>query len=191
MGLNYLIFYAFLRHLFLSVENNSCLQSPVHAVCRIVRANVRGLSWNLSDLTVASSQYDILLSSEILVSDICHVTQLLVPGFGSPPVLCLSKIYRARGMSTYNLQDGYGAFRQPKFECGRCEILVLWFVVMFSTTYSVMSYADAMMVMFSTTYSMMSYADAMMVMLSTTYSMMSYADAMMVMFSTTFSDVVC
>ena len=30
---------------------------------------------------------------------------------------------RARGMAAY-VRDGYGAFRQPKFECGCCEMLV-------------------------------------------------------------------
>ena len=30
---------------------------------------------------------------------------------------------RARGMAAY-VQDGYGAFCQPKFECGSCEMLV-------------------------------------------------------------------
>ena len=30
---------------------------------------------------------------------------------------------RARGKAAY-VQDGYGAFRQPKFECGYCEMLV-------------------------------------------------------------------
>ena len=34
---------------------------PVAASCRILSSNVRGLSGNLSDLAVASSQYDILL----------------------------------------------------------------------------------------------------------------------------------
>ena len=31
-------------------------------------------------------------------------------------------------MAAY-VRDGYGAFRQPKFECGCCQILVLGFVV--------------------------------------------------------------
>ena len=31
---------------------------------------------------------------------------------------------RARGTAAY-VRDGYGAFRQPKFECGCCEMLVL------------------------------------------------------------------
>ena len=30
---------------------------------------------------------------------------------------------RARGIAAY-VRDGYGVFRQPKFECGCCEMLV-------------------------------------------------------------------
>ena len=50
-----------------------------------------GLARNLIDLTVALSQYDILLCSETLVSDMGHVSELLVPEFGSPVLLCLCK----------------------------------------------------------------------------------------------------
>ena len=94
---------------------------------------MRGRSGNLSDLAVASSQYDILLCSETLVSDLrqydillCsetlvsdlrHVSDLLVPVFGCPVLLCRGKLPRARAMAAY-VRDGYGAFRQPKFECG-------------------------------------------------------------------------
>ena len=81
-----------------------------------------GLALNLSDLTVASSQYDILLCSETLVSDMQHVSEVLVPSFGRPVLLCRGKMPRARGMVAY-VRDGYGAFRQPKFECGCCGIL--------------------------------------------------------------------
>ena len=84
---------------------------------------MRGLAGNLSDLTAASSQYDILLCSETLVSDMRHVSELLVPGFGRPVLLCRGRMCRARGMAAY-VRDGYGAFRQPKFECGCCEMLV-------------------------------------------------------------------
>ena len=52
------------------------------AVCIIPCSNVRSLAGNLSDLTVASTQYDILLCSMTLVSDMSHVYELLVPGFG-------------------------------------------------------------------------------------------------------------
>ena len=84
---------------------------------------MRGLAGNLSDLTVASSQYDILLCCETLVSDMCDVSEVLVPGFCRPALLCRGKMPRARGIAAY-VRDGYGAFRQPKFEFGCCEMLV-------------------------------------------------------------------
>ena len=79
---------------------------------------------NLSDLTMASSQYDILLCSETLVSDLRHVTELLVNGLRRPVLLFWGKLPRARGMAAY-VRDGYGAFRKPKFECGCCEMMVV------------------------------------------------------------------
>ena len=86
-------------------------------------SNVRGLARNLSDLTVASSQHDILLCSETLVSDMHHVSEVLVPGFCRTVLLCRGKMPWARGMAAY-IRDGYGAFCQNKFECGCCEMLV-------------------------------------------------------------------
>ena len=73
MDFLYLIFYGCLRLRFLDVETNPGPRRPVPAVCRILCSNVRGLAGNLSDLAVASSQYDILLCSETLVSDIRRV----------------------------------------------------------------------------------------------------------------------
>ena len=116
MDFFYLIFYACLRLRFLDMETNPVPQRPVPAVC----SNVRSLARNLSDLSVASSQYDIMLCSETLVSDMCHVSEIVVPGFGRP-VLCRGKMPRARGMAAY-VRDGYGAFRQPTFKCGCCEM---------------------------------------------------------------------
>ena len=100
----------------MDVETNPCPRRPVPAACRILCSNVLGLGGNLRDLTVASSQYDILFCFETLVSDMLHVSELLVPGVDRP-VLCRGKMPRARGMAAY-VRDGYGAFRQPKFECG-------------------------------------------------------------------------
>ena len=51
------------------------------------------------------------------------MSELRVPGFGRPVLLCRSKMPRARGMAA-SVRDGYGAFRQPKFECGCGEMLV-------------------------------------------------------------------
>ena len=124
MDLLYLIFYGCLRLRFLDVETNPGPRCPVPAVCRILCSNVRGLAANISDLTVASCQYDILLCSQTLVSDMKHVSEVLISGFGRPVLLCWGNMHRARGMAAY-VRDGYGAFRQPKFECGCCEMLVL------------------------------------------------------------------
>ena len=66
------------------------------------------------DLTLASSQYDILSCSETLVSDMRHVLELLVPWFDRPVLLCRGRMPRARGMAAY-VQDACGAFSQPKF----------------------------------------------------------------------------
>ena len=43
-------------------------------------------------------------------------------GYGRPVFLCRDRTPRARGMAAY-VRDGFGAFRQPKFECGCCEML--------------------------------------------------------------------
>ena len=48
------------------------------------------------------------------------MSELLVPRF-TCPVLLWDGIPRACGMAAY-VRDGYGAFRQPKFECGCCEM---------------------------------------------------------------------
>ena len=71
---------------------------------------------------MVSSQYDILLCSETLVSDICHVLELPIPGFGRPVSLCRCKMPRVQGMAAY-VRDGYRAFRQPKYRCGCCKML--------------------------------------------------------------------
>ena len=78
----YFVFHACLRLLFLDVETNPGPRCPVPDVCRILCSNVRFLARNLSDLTVASSQYDITFCFETLVSDVHHVSELVVPGFG-------------------------------------------------------------------------------------------------------------
>ena len=123
MNFLYLIFYACLRLRFLDVATNPGPRRPIHGVFRILCSNARGLAGNHSDLTVASSQYDILLCSETLVTDMHHVSEILVPGFGRPVLLRRGKMPRAQGMAAY-VRDSYGAFRQPKLECGCCEILV-------------------------------------------------------------------
>ena len=113
----YLIFYACLELRFPDVETNPGPRRPVPGACRILCGDVWGLSMNLNDVTVALSQYDLLLCSETLVSDRRHISELLVPGFGRPVLLCRDGMPRASWMAEY-VRDGHGAFRLPKFECG-------------------------------------------------------------------------
>ena len=47
---------------------------PVPAVCRILCSKVRGLAGNISDVSVAFSQYDILWCSETFISDMRQVS---------------------------------------------------------------------------------------------------------------------
>ena len=96
---HYLTIYACLELRFPDVETNPSPQRPVPEACRILCSNVWGLSKNLSDVTVASSQYDLLLCFETLVSDRRHMSELLVPGFGGPVLLCRDGVPRARGMA--------------------------------------------------------------------------------------------
>ena len=58
-----------------------------------------------------------------MVSDRRHISEFLVPGFGPPVFLSLDVVPRAHGMAAY-VREGYVAFRQTKFECGCCEMLV-------------------------------------------------------------------
>ena len=118
----YLIFYACLELRFPDVQTNPGPLRSVPGACRILCRNVRGLSKNLSDVTVASSQYDSLLCSETLISDRRHISELLVPGFRRPVSLCRDGMPWAHGMAAH-VRNGYGEFRQPKFECGCCEML--------------------------------------------------------------------
>ena len=73
------------------METNHGPRRPVPAVCRIFCCNVPGLARNLSDLTVASSRYDILLCSESLVSDMHHASEVLVNSLFWSPFLVVSR----------------------------------------------------------------------------------------------------
>ena len=110
--INIKLFMEFLYLIFLyfpkasvDLETNPGPRMPVTTVCRLLCSNVRGLAGNLSDLTVASSQYDILLCSESLVPDMHHVSELLVPGFGRTVLLCWGRMPGEMLVSGFVLQD--------------------------------------------------------------------------------------
>ena len=112
--------------LFLSgdIEINPGPRSIRHRQCRLMYANVRGLQANLNDLSVASKQFDILLCSETLVSDMRHISEILVPGFRRPILLRRNSIDRAQGMAVY-VRNNFSASRKANFECGCHEVQVL------------------------------------------------------------------
>ena len=110
------------------METNPAPQRPLPAVCRLLCSNVRGLAENLSDLTVASSGYDILLCSETLVSDMRHVSELLVPGFGRPVLECRGRMSRAHGKAaTYEMDIEH--FANPSLSVVVAKCWFLRFVV--------------------------------------------------------------
>ena len=115
-----------LRLRFLDVVTHPGPRHPVPSVCRLLCSNVRSLAGNLCDWTLAWSRYNILLCSETLVKDMRHVSELLIPGFARPVLLCRGWMNRTRGIAAY-VQDGYRAFRQPKLVVAKCWFL--WFVV--------------------------------------------------------------
>ena len=122
MDFLYLILYACLRLLFLDVETNPGPRRPVPAICRILCSNVWGLDWNLSDLTMASSQHNILLCSETLDSDMSRVG---VTGsrFRSPYCAGARCLGPEGWLHTYEMVTHL--FRKSKFECGCCEMLII------------------------------------------------------------------
>ena len=102
------------------METNPGPWRPVSTVCRLLCCNVRGLAGNLSDLTVASSQYDVVLRDFGLLSVTCRscwfpdlVALSCCAGEG-----CLGP--EGQGICTRWMFS----ISQPKFECGCCKMLV-------------------------------------------------------------------
>ena len=89
----HLIFYACLELRFPDVDTNPGPRRPDPGASRILYSNVRGLSKNLSNVIVASSQHDLLQCSDFLVSDRHHILEFLVPGYGRPVLLSQDGIY--------------------------------------------------------------------------------------------------
>ena len=92
--------------------------------CRLLYSNIRGLHKNIKDLAIASKQFDILFCTETLVSDMRHISELLIPGFKKPMLLKRNAIPRACGMAVY-VRDGYSASHNRLAECGCHEVQVM------------------------------------------------------------------
>ena len=113
MDILYLLYFGFLMLRFPDVELNPGPGRAPPRCCRILYSNVRGLSGNLRDLTLAAPHYDVVLCSETLVSDRRHQSELMISGFGRPVLLYRGELPRSRGLAAY-VREGYGCFRQKK-----------------------------------------------------------------------------
>ena len=125
----YLIFYACLRLQFLNVKTNPSSRRPVLSVCRLLCSNLLGLARNLSDLTVASCRYLILLCSETLISDMRHVGELLVPDLVALSCCAGARSFGPKGWSHTYVMD-MKHFANPSFNVVVAVCCLLWFVVL-------------------------------------------------------------
>ena len=121
MDFFYLIFYACLRLRFLDVETNPVSRRPVPNVCGILCSNVPGL-------TVASSQNVVLLCSETLVSDMRHVSELLVPDSVALSCFAGASCLGPEGwLHAYEIVTEH--FANPNLSVVVAKCCFLWFVV--------------------------------------------------------------
>ena len=97
---------------------------PQSKQCRMLYSNIRGLHKNIKDLAMASRQSDIVFCSETLVSNLRHISELLMPGFKKPILLKRDSIPRALGMAIY-VREGFSASRKHTAECGCHEVQVM------------------------------------------------------------------
>lgn len=91
---------------------------------RVLCANIRGLKGNLNDLSLTSTNYDVLCCSETLVSEMRHISELLIPNFKKPILFRRNSIPRAQGMCVY-IRSGFNACRLTSIECKCHEIILL------------------------------------------------------------------
>ena len=121
-NLNFVIYSNILLLLCGDIELNPGPQRVNKA--RILYCNIRGLYGNFSDLAVASSNYDIILCSETLVSNHRSISEILLPNFRKPFLIRRDAFVRARGLSAY-IRKGFNATLLPDLSCGCHEVQVI------------------------------------------------------------------
>ena len=82
---------------------------------RVLYSNMRGLHPNLDELAVAGSDYDVLFCSESKVSDLHHLSELHISGFGCPHLRLRNFTHGAQGMAFY-VREGFHLFQQSKLK---------------------------------------------------------------------------
>ena len=104
------------------METNPGPWCPVPAVGRKLCSNLRGLAGNLSDLTMASAQYDILLCSEIILRHASHVGSYWFPYLVALSCCAGARCLGAKAwLHMFEMVTEHSA--SPNL-CGFCEMLV-------------------------------------------------------------------
>ena len=118
--------YVDLLRLLKSSDVEELTQHDTTAYTQVVSCYVRQYpepAKNLSDLSLIARGRDVVFCSEVLISSRCHISELMVPGFGSPMQLIRSAVGRFRELAVY-VRDGFSAYGQRSYECGYCEVIV-------------------------------------------------------------------
>ena len=92
--------------------------------CRVLYHNIRGLYNNIKDLQIACHKHDIILCSETLVSNCCHVSEISLPGFNNPTLLLRDSKPRIRGLATY-IRSEFSAANKEENVCTCHEFQVI------------------------------------------------------------------
>lgn len=107
---------------------------PRRQLSRICYSNIRGLKRNFLELSLISSDFDIIFCSETMVSNRRDVSEILIPGFNKPVQIRCGTIPSARGMCAY-IKSGLNAVRCPAYECGCHEVMTVKLTSRFSNYY--------------------------------------------------------
>ena len=99
---------------------------PIPTVCRLLCSNVRGLAGNLSDLTVASSRYDIPLCSETCCQ-ICVTCRSSFPDLVALSCAGAGCLYPEGRRHAYEINLEHLA--NPSLSVVLAKCCFLWFVV--------------------------------------------------------------
>ena len=116
MEVLYLFYLILMTLLSGDVESNPGPRRQLPKSCRVLYSNIRGLYKNLNDLTLAAANHDVVLCSETLVSNLRHISELIIPDFDKPFLIRRDSFPNARGMALY-IRSGYSAQHLTRFVC--------------------------------------------------------------------------
>ena len=91
--------------------------------CRIMLSNINGLHGHKDELAIAVTKFDVVACVETKVTGRRHVSELLLHGFKSLPLLLRGARPNALGLALF-VRSSLTVSRQERFECSCCEFMV-------------------------------------------------------------------